>query len=111
MHISHSQSELPRNGLSSVDEAVGCAERLPHSRVRSSSFNASDESLAKAFRDRIKHTWDFKNTGYKGNTRGDYIHQPFTTLVEVLQKLPSSMPLDIELSKPHTLHTTRKILT
>jgi glycerophosphodiester phosphodiesterase len=99
MHISHSQSEGSHSDLSSADAVTRGVNISPRKRIRSSSFNVSDESRTKVFRDRIKHTWDFKNTGYKGNTRGDYIHQPFTTLVEVLQKLPPSMPLDIELSK------------
>lgn len=98
MYISHSQSEASQSDLSSMR----CVERSPRKRVRSSSFNASDESRTKAFRDRIKHTWDFQNMGYKGNTRGDYIHQPFTTLAEVLQMLPPSMPLDIEFSKSYS---------
>lgn len=111
MHISHSQSEASHGDLLAIDAMVRCAEKSPSKRVRSRSFNKSDESRTKAFRDRIKHTWDFQSTGYKGNTRGDYIHQPFTTLAEVLQRLPPSMPLDIELSKSYTLLSINITLT
>ncbi|SRR6266536_2905334 len=108
MHSSHSQSEFLHN-LLSVEELVDCAEVSTRKRIRSNSSNASDEVRMKAFREKIKHTWDFKNTGYKGNTRGDFIHQPFTTLKEVLQKLPPSMPLDIELSKSTLFVVTQNL--
>lgn len=47
----------------------------------------------------MQHTLEFQLKGFKGNTRGDYIHEPFTTLAEMLGELPVSIAFDIELSK------------
>jgi hypothetical protein len=46
----------------------------------------------------MKHTYDFRLKGFKGNIRGDHIHAPFTTLEEMLLTLPEALGIDIELS-------------
>jgi glycerophosphodiester phosphodiesterase len=50
--------------------------------------------------DRMKHTRDFKQNGYKANVRGNFIQAPFTTLEEMLQKLPESIGFNIEMKYP-----------
>jgi glycerophosphodiester phosphodiesterase len=50
--------------------------------------------------DRMKHTRDFKQKGYKANVRGNFIQAPFTTLEEMLQKLPESIGFNIEMKYP-----------
>ena len=54
--------------------------------------------------ERMKHTRDFKIKGFKGNSRGDFIQAPFTTLEEMFRKLPQSIGFNIEMSKPHFLY-------
>jgi glycerophosphodiester phosphodiesterase len=49
--------------------------------------------------ERMKHTRDFKIKGYKGNSRGNFIQAPFTTLEEMFRKLPESTGFNIEMSK------------
>lgn len=46
----------------------------------------------------MKHTRDFKIKGYKGNSRGNFIQAPFTTLEEMFKKLPESTGFNIEMS-------------
>lgn len=51
-------------------------------------------------RDRMKHTRDWKAKGFKGNSRGDSIQQPFTTLEELFKQLPESVGFNIEMKYP-----------
>ncbi len=48
--------------------------------------------------ERMKHTRDFKNKGFKGNSRGNFIQAPFTTLEEMFKKLPETIGFNIEMS-------------
>ena len=50
--------------------------------------------------ERIKHTRDFKEKGFKGNSRGSFIQEPFTTLEEMFKKLPESTGFNIEMKYP-----------
>lgn len=49
--------------------------------------------------ERMKHTRDFKEKGYKGNTRGKFIQEPFTTLEEMFQRLRPDIGFNIEMSE------------
>ena len=49
--------------------------------------------------ERMKHTRDFKIKGFKGNSRGNFIQAPFTTLEEMFKKLPESIGFNIEMSR------------
>jgi glycerophosphodiester phosphodiesterase len=48
----------------------------------------------------MKHTRDFKAQGFKANTYGTVIQQPFTTLEEMFLKLPDSIGFNIEMKYP-----------
>lgn len=50
--------------------------------------------------ERMKHTRDFKEKGYKGNVRGSFIQAPFTTLQEMFVKLPENIGFNIEMKYP-----------
>ncbi|OKL56316.1 hypothetical protein UA08_08438 [Talaromyces atroroseus] len=50
--------------------------------------------------EKMKHTRDFKNKGFKGNTRGSHIQAPFATLEELFKKLPKSVGFNIEMKYP-----------
>jgi glycerophosphodiester phosphodiesterase len=50
-----------------------------------------DRPRTQQIRDRLKHTVDFLNKGFKPNTRSDCIQDSFATLEEVLTKLPESV--------------------
>ncbi|KXG45689.1 Glycerophosphoryl diester phosphodiesterase [Penicillium griseofulvum] len=50
--------------------------------------------------DRMKHTVDFKNKGFKPNTRGHPVQDSFTTLEELLTELPEAISFNIEIKYP-----------
>ncbi|KAL8882235.1 MAG: hypothetical protein Q9198_000734 [Flavoplaca austrocitrina] len=50
--------------------------------------------------ERMKHTRDFKEKGFKGNSRGNFIQAPFTTLEEMFKKLPQHVGFNIEMKYP-----------
>lgn len=88
MHISNSQSQLR--------EPI--AEH-PVQRPRSYSLDSNDSQRPVQVIEQIKNTFEYKQKGFKGNTRGGYIHQPFLTLHELLSQTPDSVALNIEISK------------
>ena len=49
-------------------------------------------------RERMRHTRDMKVKGYKGNSRGNFIQEPFTTLETMFKKLDESIGFNIEMS-------------
>lgn len=51
--------------------------------------------------EKMKHTRDYKQKGFKGNSRGDFIQEQFTTLEEMFKKLPEHIGFNIEMSQPY----------
>ena len=50
--------------------------------------------------ERMKHTRDWKEKGYKANSRGTFIQAPFTTLEEMFVKLDQEIGFNIEMKYP-----------
>lgn len=50
--------------------------------------------------EKMKHTRDFKEKGFKANSRGNFIQAPFTTLEEMFLKLPENVGFNIEMKYP-----------
>lgn len=46
----------------------------------------------------MRYTVDFKNLGFKPNTRGDFVQGSFPTLEELFAKLPDTVHFNIEIS-------------
>jgi glycerophosphodiester phosphodiesterase len=87
---------------------VANGSRKPQPRLRSYSVDNSKQKNIHTthqaeLSERMKHTRDFKMKGYKGNSRGNFIQSPFTTLEEMFKKLPEDTGFNIEMSKflPH----------
>ncbi len=86
------------------------------SRARSSSF-APKRSHSMGFagtgsgygemEERMKHTRDFKEKGFKANSRGNFIQAPFATLEDLFRKLPAHIGFNIEMKYP-MLHETEE---
>lgn len=74
----------------------------PGPRQRSMSMDwPSDRQLSKtAMEERMKHTRDFKEKGFKANSRGNFIQAPFATLEDLFRKLPPSVGFNIEMKYP-----------
>ncbi|ERF68305.1 hypothetical protein EPUS_02761 [Endocarpon pusillum Z07020] len=50
--------------------------------------------------EKMKHTRDFKKKGFKGNSRGNHIQEPFATLKDMFRKLPKTVGFNIEMKYP-----------
>jgi len=70
-------------------------------KIRSMSLgDLTSDDTSEDMRERMKHTRDFKSKGFKGNSRGNFIQAPFTTLEEMFKKLPESIGFNIEMKYP-----------
>ena len=67
-------------------------------RHRSMSVGTSKIDESSDPSERMKHTRDFKEKGFKANSRGNFIQAPFTTLEEMFKKLPETIGFNIEMS-------------
>ncbi|KAK4198489.1 Glycerophosphoryl diester phosphodiesterase family-domain-containing protein [Triangularia verruculosa] len=77
----------------------------PGPRQRSMSMDWPDHNkqhhLSKReMEERMKHTRDFKEKGFKANSRGNFIQAPFATLEDLFVKLPASVGFNIEMKYP-----------
>lgn len=55
----------------------------------------------------MRYTVDFKNKGFKSNTRGSFTQGSFTTLKELFVKLSESISFNIEISKSLLIYDLR----
>lgn len=83
----------------------GAKGRNPLVRGRSYSMDNSKQknihtTHSNELSERMKHTRDFKMKGYKGNSRGNFIQSPFTTLEQMFKKLPEDTGFNIEMKYP-----------
>ena len=106
LHVNNNRSSpqsgrSPSRGRSDSDEndRNGAQPRYPQ-RARSFSNCTSSRATTDVMSDRMRHTRDFKSKGYKANSRGNFIQAPFTTLEEMLKKLPTNIGFNIEVKYP-----------
>lgn len=76
------------------------SQKQPSRRPRAYSLGNEDREGSVEMQERMKHTRDFKIKGFKGNSRGNFIQAPFTTLEEMFKKLPESIGFNIEMKYP-----------
>lgn len=76
-------------------------------KYRSSSLNDAnrDERTTNEQSQRMRNTRDFKEKGFKANTRGNFIQGAFTTLEEMFRQLPESTGFNIEMKYPMLYET------
>ncbi|KAI1110958.1 Glycerophosphoryl diester phosphodiesterase family-domain-containing protein [Nemania sp. NC0429] len=55
--------------------------------------------------ERMKYTLNYKKTGYKANTRGNFVQAPFATLEELFKKIPEDVGFNIEMKYPMLLES------
>jgi glycerophosphodiester phosphodiesterase len=102
--LQQSSPNIPRNG-DNADITTGPADGPISRRLRSYSVDHGQQKKMYDYHEaqqneRIKHTRDFKEKGFKGNSRGSFIQEPFTTLEEMFRKLPESTGFNIEMKYP-----------
>ena len=94
---SQQTSRSAENGESHTNGTSSDPTTKPRERARS--LGASDMASMPDMSERMKHTRDFKLKGYKANSR-NFIQEPFTTLEEMLRKLPPHIGFNIEMKYP-----------
>lgn len=102
----HINPDSSRNAHS-PDAAKQGARGDPMKRNRSSSFTPRRTNSVgfigeknAELEERMKHTRDFKEKGYKANSRGNFIQAPFVTLEDLFRKLPENIGFNIEMKYP-----------
>jgi glycerophosphodiester phosphodiesterase len=66
-----------------------------------SNKSGKDNSLE----ERMKYTLNYKKSGYKANTRGNFVQAPFATLEELFRKIPENVGFNIEMKYPMLLES------
>lgn len=80
-------------------------------RGRTRSLGEAPDHHGRALTERLRHTVEYARGHNKGNIRGDCIHDSFTTLRELFEKLPEAVSFDIEMSKYIYVHTRHQPTT
>ncbi|KAI0181697.1 glycerophosphodiester phosphodiesterase GDE1 [Hypoxylon sp. FL1284] len=101
LHINHDSQirpggeELERK----KSDTNGNGAKENGTRQRSLSMDLT-QGVKNSLNERMKYTLNFKQKGYKANTRGNFIQSPFTTLEELFEKLPENVGFNIEMKYP-----------
>ncbi|EXJ77751.1 hypothetical protein A1O3_09980 [Capronia epimyces CBS 606.96] len=99
---------LPSHATSPTNENENSTNKttVKRRRVLSLVQKQQEGPEAQALQDRMKHTFDFTDKGFKPNTRGDFIQEEFPTLEGLLRELPEHVKLDIEVKYPRVHETS-----
>ncbi|KAM3066135.1 Glycerophosphocholine phosphodiesterase, variant 2 [Clarireedia jacksonii] len=104
LHVSNASSRMTRPPSPPRDHPHVLSLR---GKDRQRSLSLGQTTLEVDMAERMKHTRDFKKKGYKGNSRGNFIQAPFTTLEEMFRELPENVGFNIEMKYP-MLHETEE---
>lgn len=92
LHQRNSQQKMRSNSPGPRPRAMSVGYGVGGTVLPDGSATVADE--------RMKHTRDFKEKGYKGNSRGNFIQAPFATLEDLFRDLPPSVGFNIEMKYP-----------
>lgn len=87
----------PSSPVSAATRAINGSDPRKH---RSMSLGDLTKDSTSDMSERMKNTRDFKEKGFKANSRGNFIQAPFTTLEEMFIKLPEHIGFNIEMKYP-----------
>ena len=87
----------PSSPISAAARAINGSDPRKH---RSMSLGDLTKDGNSDMSERMKNTKDFKEKGFKANSRGNFIQAPFTTLEEMFIKLPQHIGFNIEMKYP-----------
>lgn len=100
LHISEGQTPRSSRAPSPAPDRTTKLNGVTRTRQGRSYSVGGSTTTAEELSERMKHTRDFKEKGFKGNSRGHFIQEPFTTLHEMFQKLDPHIGFNIELKYP-----------
>jgi glycerophosphodiester phosphodiesterase len=103
LHVNDSTPRASRPPSPPRDAKLNVVRGMDRQRSLSLGHELPDYDMA----ERMKHTRDFKQKGFKANSRGNFIQAPFTTLEEMFLKIPESVGFNIEMKYP-MLHETEE---
>lgn len=109
--VSEAGADIPMHELSLDQFMVLSDVQSPLSKTKSGMVASRPRALSTGsaepcdrsctgFNDRMRTTFDYGSSGFKPNIRGQCIHGPFITLVDVLTKIERHVCLDIEIKYP-----------
>ena len=87
----------PSSPVSVATRTINGSDARKH---RSLSLGDLTKGATSEMSERMKNTRDFKEKGFKANSRGNFIQAPFTTLEEMFIKLPEHIGFNIEMKYP-----------
>ncbi|KAK5631441.1 hypothetical protein RRF57_007155 [Xylaria bambusicola] len=97
-----SRKESPEGRQSNADRVNNKEGGL---KQRSLSVDFSNKTKDTTLDERMKYTLNYKKSGYKGNTRGNFVQAPFATLEELFKKIPENVGFNIEMKYPMLLES------
>ena len=101
LHINSGSSHQRPKAKAQHRQVKKFRSNSPGPRQRSMSMDyPSQEFNHTDMEERMKHTKDFKEKGFKANSRGNFIQAPFATLEDLFRKLPESIGFNIEMKYP-----------
>lgn len=114
LHVSDARTPRPSRPASPVpplDPGIKDLRASDARRQRSMSVGNGNIDGNSEMSERMKLTRDFKQKGFKANSRGNFIQAPFTTLEEMFMKLPEAIGFNIEMSMSTICHKPPTYLT
>lgn len=94
------KSPVPATSTSGSGTGKGDGKEEFQLRPRSLSMGYTTGDTDTYMEERMKYTYAIKNKGFKANSRGRFIQQPFTTLEEMFRRLPVGVGFNIEMKYP-----------
>ncbi|GLA28774.1 hypothetical protein AnigIFM63326_006365 [Aspergillus niger] len=77
-----------------------------HRNRRSRSLTRDYDHGAQQMQERMRHTVDYMNKGFKPNTRGHIVQDSFATIEELLIQLPENLGFNVEIKYPRLHEAT-----
>ncbi|KAK6523098.1 Glycerophosphocholine phosphodiesterase [Orbilia ellipsospora] len=98
--LSNTPSESMPPQVIANDASAGLVSEKRSRKTRSNSWDPNPPQSINDLADRVKKTLIYNARGFNPNTRGHHIKEPFATLEQILDALPSSVGFDIEIKYP-----------
>ncbi|KAI3323962.1 glycerophosphodiester phosphodiesterase GDE1 [Xylariaceae sp. AK1471] len=113
LHINDGMSGRPRRGSPERrrPDVDGSSNGDAGLKQRSLSVDFSNKSgKDNSLEERMKYTLNYKKSGYKANTRGNFVQAPFATLEELFKKIPENVGFNIEMKYPMLLESEQNYM-
>ena len=102
LHINNTKSRQQSRAPSPdpASDSKARTSKLEIRKARSASLSDVGDISNVDMNERMMYTRTFKEKGFKGNSRGNFIQSPFATLEEMFRKIPETTGFNIEMKYP-----------